>query len=380
MTQLTQNDFSSQTDYIINDYAIEMIQTINNRLHTNLPIHETRGNTQANRSTLRNYLNRTDYINNEGLSEPRITFRKINNYITRKIKEQDDEFFNHFNKEQYKYDNKLDELIRKNTHEKLNKRRKINDDNNNNNKNDNNKLIAEKIRIAKEALDEAMNLIKSQQHHFLQFEPENQELYDYLNKHYNSFKSKHKDFLIINIPYDFDKAVEKLSYYDKYSSSKTVERNDISKNKPIIIYYFNDISSLQDIYDKLQEVFLAELKPFKIHFHLSGIFETYNLDLETREETYTYEAREIRWKNYQSSIPIIIKNTEDINLVKLYIESTLSSYETTSSNNKLTIVSSISFTVSRRIKITGKIEGLPEEIIKSKSVIADNIDDKLCWY
>ena len=380
MTQLTQNDFSSQTDYIINDYAIEMIQTINNRLHTNLPIHETRGNTQANRSTLRNYLNRTDYINNEGLSEPRITFRKINNYITRKIKEQDDEFFNHFNKEQYKYDNKLDELIRKNTHEKLNKRRKINDDNNNNNKNDNNKLIAEKIRIAKEALDEAMNLIKSQQHHFLQFEPENQELYDYLNKHYNSFISKHKDFLIINIPYDFDKAVEKLSYYDKYSSSKTVERNDISKNKPIIIYYFNDISSLQDIYDKLQEVFLAELKPFKIHFHLSGIFETYNLDLETREETYTYEAREIRWKNYQSSIPIIIKNTEDINLVKLYIESTLSSYETTSSNNKLTIVSSISFTVSRMIKITGKIEGLPEEIIKSKSVIADNIDDKLCWY
>ena len=380
MTQLTQNDFSSQTDYIINDYAIEMIQTINNRLHTNLPIHETRGNTQANRSTLRNYLNRTDYINNEGLSEPRITFRKINNYITRKIKEQDDEFFNHFNKEQYKYDNKLDELIRKNTHEKLNKRRKINDDNNNNNKNDNNKLIAEKIRIAKEALDEAMNLIKSQQHHFLQFEPENQELYDYLNKHYNSFISKHKDFLIINIPYDFDKAVEKLSYYDNYSSSKTVERNDISKNKPIIIYYFNDISSLQDIYDKLQEVFLAELKPFKIHFQLSGVFETYNLDLETREETYTYEAREIRWKNYQSSIPIIIKNTEDINLVKLYIESTLSSYETTSSNNKLTIVSSISFTVSRMIKITGKIEGLPEEIIKSKSVIADNIDDKLCWY
>ena len=159
-----------------------------------------------------------------------------------------------------------------------------------------------------------------------------------MNKHYNSFKSKHKDFLIINIPYDFDKAVEKLSYYDNYSSSKTVERNDISKNKPIIIYYFNEISSLQDIYDKLQEVFLAELKPFKIHFHLSGIFETYNLDLETREETYTYEAREIRWKNYQSSIPIIIKNTEDINLVKLYIESTLSSYETTSSNNKLTIV------------------------------------------
>ncbi|KAK8839981.1 hypothetical protein M9Y10_031266 [Tritrichomonas musculus] len=225
-----------------------------------------------------------------------------------------------------------------------------------------------------------MKLIKSQQHHLLQFEPENQEIYDYLNKHHHSFKSKHKDFLIINIPYDFDKAVEKLSYYDKYSSSKTVERNDISKNKPITIYYFNEISSLQDIYDKLQEVFLAELKPFKIHFQLSGIFETYNLDLETREETYTYEAREIRWKNYQSSIPIIIKNTEDINLVKLYIESTLSSYETTSSNNKLTIVSSISFTVSRMIKITGKIEGLPEEIIKSKSVIADNIDDKLCWY
>ena len=194
MTQLTQNDFSSQTDYIINDYVVEMIRTINNRLHTNLPIHETRGNTQANRSTLRNYLNRTDYINNEGLNEPKITFRKINNYITRKIKEQDDEFFNHFNKEQYKYDNKLDELIRKNTHEKLNKRRKINDDNNNNNNNDNNKLIAEKIRIAKEAFDEAMKLIKSQQHHLLQFEPENQELYDYLNKHYHSFKSKHKDF------------------------------------------------------------------------------------------------------------------------------------------------------------------------------------------
>ncbi len=209
-------------------------------------------------------------------------------------------------------------------------------------------------------------------------EPENEELYEYLKKNGQQFTSKHNDFLIVNFPNDFDRAVAALQAYD-YPEALVKERND--HGKPIVTYYFNEISSLANIYDALLHVYQSELKPFKIHFQLSGVFETSTFDFETYEEKYDYEAREIRWQNYKSAIPIIVKDERNLDECKMYIETVLNSYETTSSNNKLTIVHSISFTISRMRKVTGRIKDLPEIFKKSNNyIIVDDEDDNLCWY
>ena len=59
---------------------------------------------------------------------------------------------------------------------------------------------------------------------------------------------------------------------------------------------------------------------------------------KNENERYTYEASDINWKNYKSSIPIIVREDRDIEKVKRYIESKIYEYETTASNIKLCIV------------------------------------------
>ena len=66
-----------------------------------------------------------------------------------------------------------------------------------------------------------------------------------LIKYYHKFVNKHRDFLIINEPHDFDKAVDQLVAYNKYKTSDVIERKD--NGEPIVTYYYNLISSLDDI-------------------------------------------------------------------------------------------------------------------------------------
>lgn len=54
--------------------------------------------------------------------------------------------------------------------------------------------------------------------------------------------------------------------------------------------------------------------------------------------------------------------------------------KTSSSSKLLSIVETIVFMVSRMLKISGKVKGLPEVFIKSKSIVVDNEDDHLCWH
>ncbi|KAK8864100.1 hypothetical protein M9Y10_009399 [Tritrichomonas musculus] len=344
MTQLALNDFNTENGYITNDEVVNMINTLNRRLRTNLFIYEGRGNTRGNRSVLRDYLNESDYINNEGRTAPRIEMRKINQYINRKLREQqeqleqDNNYFANFNKEQFKEGDKLDKL-----NEQINtKQNKA-------------KEIANKIQIAKNALNEAIDLINQKDHPILDkkhkkiiipdsplnqdikkeeyYEPENEELYEYLEKHIHNFDSKSEEYLIINYPFDLDRAIATLKTYD-YKNDFVKER--IDNKEPIITYYFNNIKSLNNIYESLYKVYKEEFKPFKIHFQLSGIFETSTFNFETYKETYEYEARYIRWKNYKSSIPILVNNEQSLEECKMYIETVLNSYETTTSNFQIT--------------------------------------------
>ena len=85
-------------------------------------------------------------------------------------------------------------------------------------------------------------------------DPENNEIFEYLSEFGHEFKSKHTDFLIVNVPEDYDKAVEAWRSYVKYADSDYNEREDIDTYEPIYIYCFNSISSLNSIYDGLQQV------------------------------------------------------------------------------------------------------------------------------
>ena len=110
------------------------------------------------------------------------------------------------------------------------------------------------------------------------------------------------------------------------------------------------------------------------------MFETHDFDFETYQDIYSYEAREIVWKNFKSAIPILIQNEQNLEKCKLYIETVLSSYETTTLNNKLMIVCSVAFMISRMRKVSGHIKDLPSEFkTQHNHIIVDN-EDQLCWY
>ena len=140
------------------------------------------------------------------------------------------------------------------------------------------RAIEEKIRIAKKALKDAINLIHDQQHPILQnlnkliipdapliknkqnyYIPKNQELYNYLDNHYHRFTSKNKDFLIINQPCDLVQVVIEFNKYFTKNNNLTniVERND--QGTPIIAYYYNFIGSLDEIYEHFHEVHKKEI-------------------------------------------------------------------------------------------------------------------------
>ena len=158
------------------------------------------------------------------------------NLYEHRIKSKDDEYFNSFNRDNYKKEEPIDIYTRIISQDKFNKQREI----------------EARIRTAREALDDAINMIRQQQHTILQnndrliipdapliknkqnyYTPENEELYDYLDKHYTKFSNKHRDFLIINEPHDLDRAVEQLV---AYPATNIKERKN--NGSPIITYYF----------------------------------------------------------------------------------------------------------------------------------------------
>ncbi|KAK8885237.1 hypothetical protein M9Y10_040682 [Tritrichomonas musculus] len=248
MTQLVLNDLSTENGYITNDEVVNMINTLNRRLHTNLFIYEGRVNTRGNRSVLQVYLNESVYINNEGRTAPRIEMRKINLCINRKLREQqerleqDNNYFSNFNKEQFKEGDKLDKL-----NEQINaKQNKA-------------KEIANKIQIAKNALNEAIDLINQKDHPILDEKHKKLIIPDSLLNQ----DIKKEEYHIINYPFDLDRAIATLKAYD-YKNDFVKER--IDNKEPIITYHFNNIKSLNNIYESLYKVYKEEIKPFNIHF------------------------------------------------------------------------------------------------------------------
>ncbi|KAK8838032.1 hypothetical protein M9Y10_035980 [Tritrichomonas musculus] len=216
------------------------------------------------------------------------------------------------------------------------------------------------------------------------FEGQNEQYIEFIKQYGHDFKSKDEEYLIVNEPHDREQALRLLQNHRKKYPEETVKVQ--KTDDPIVVYYLNRISTLEDIFNYLTNtVFKQERKPFKLTFELSGIFELPVNSNNGDVIRYEYDARTINFSNtcrneYLGNIPIIIQLPQDLERVKLYIESVLHNYNVSESSVKLTIVSSIAFNVSRLVKVTGKIEHLPEEFVKSRLIIADNEDDKLCWY
>ena len=212
------------------------------------------------------------------------------------------------------------------------------------------------------------------------FEAQNEELINFFKDFGHDFQSKDIDYLIVNVPHEYELALNLLNQHRK--SLKDHEVVTKNKNKdPIVVYYLNSFSNIDDIFNYLENVvFKSERKPFKLTFELSGIFE---IPVKQHDEIirYEYEKRAINAINYKysSNIPITVQMNADLDKIKFYIESVLHNYEASESSVKLTFVSSVAFSVHRLVKITGKLQ-LPEELIKSRLIITDNEDDNLCWY
>lgn len=127
---------------------------------------------------------------------------------------------------------------------------------------------------------------------------------------------------------------------------------------------------MDDIYAALDEVFACEIKTFKLIFRVSGVFEVSDIF-----GCYSYITEQIYWNTNTDYKTIIVKSWDDLKIIKQYINETLIQYKTSSSSKLLSIVETISFTVSRMLRISGKVKGLPEVFIKSKSIIVDNEDN-----
>ena len=137
--QETFNNYDN-SDIVTNDEVVACIDYINDELHVNLPIADTSryrgGARKMNIRTLYTYLNRH---NAQQIIGDEFTFDGLIDFVNHErdqqiraqqlIRNADNEFFNNFNKSEYKVTDPLDELIRINAQnkfdEQLNKQRRI---------------------------------------------------------------------------------------------------------------------------------------------------------------------------------------------------------------------------------------------------------------
>ena len=103
----------------------------------------------------------------------------------------------------------------------------------------------------------------------------NKEVSKFIDEHHGEIDNNTDGYLIINYPHDFNAAVSRLRAYARYENTAIKEGNLIGE--PIVNYYYNHLRSMDDVYDALYEVFACEIKPFKLNFRISGVFEVSSL-------------------------------------------------------------------------------------------------------
>lgn len=160
----------------------------------------------------------------------------------------------------------------------------------------------------------------------------NKKVSKFIDMHHGTINNNTDGYLIINSPHDFNTTVTRLLSYSRYDIT-TITTGKLNKEQ-IEDYNYN-------------------------HFRLMNGFDL----------VFAYEIK-----------TIIIKTLDDLKLIKEYIKANLIQYKTSSSTKLLSIVEKIVFQISRMLCISGKVKGLSDVFIKSKSIIVDDENDCLCWY
>ena len=99
----------------------------------------------------------------------------------------------------------------------------------------------------------------------------NKEVIKFIDEHQGKIDNNTDRYLIINYPHDFNAAVSRSCSYAKYDN--TAITTGKLTGESIVNYYYNHLRSMNDVYDALDEVFTCEIKPFKLNFRISGVFE-----------------------------------------------------------------------------------------------------------
>lgn len=128
------------------------------------------------------------------------------------------------------------------------------------------------------------------------FEGQNEQYIEFIKQFGHDFKSLDEEQLIVNEPHDREQALRLLQRHHTKYHEETVKVE--KENDPIVVYYLNRISTLDDRFNYLSNtVFKQERKPFKLTFELSGIFETPINSNNGEAIRYEYEARTINLSN-----------------------------------------------------------------------------------
>ena len=99
----------------------------------------------------------------------------------------------------------------------------------------------------------------------------NKEVSKFIDDHQGKINNNTDAYLIINYPHNFNAAVLRLCSYARYNNTAiTIGKLN---GETIINYYYKHLRSMNDVYDALDEVFACEIKPFKLNFRISGVFE-----------------------------------------------------------------------------------------------------------
>lgn len=72
---------------------------------------------------------------------------------------------------------------------------------------------------------------------------------------------------------------------------------------------------MDDVYAGLRGVFSCEIKPFKLSFRTSEVFESSNMF-----SNFNYTAEQVYWNSNTNNRPVNIKTRDDFTLVKKYIK------------------------------------------------------------
>lgn len=95
---------------------------------------------------------------------------------------------------------------------------------------------------------------------------------------------------------------------------------------------------MDDIIMVLDEMFACYIKIFKLNFNISGFFEASNMF-----GGYYYTDEQVYSNTNIDFKPIVIKTSDDLKLVKEYINAIPIRYKISSSSKQLSIVATIVF-------------------------------------